>query len=261
MSDVRRSDIRRAAMDLLARREHSVQELQNKLKRRFSSAGQPSGRGNDADVSQAVAAKRHANTAMSAASERSGTSARSGDHGYQGSSEPGDPVKAAAADLARMMARTASTGLAGKSSKAPPKEPSASKSGSVRSAPPDGGGRETGELERAASLEALIESEVRALEKEGLQSDDRLAEAFVRARVSRGQGPIKIRAELRAKGVDDARISEALEACAIDWYEQASAVAEKRFGLMPPADARERAKRSRFLQQRGFSFDQISALY
>lgn len=106
----------------------------------------------------------------------------------------------------------------------------------------------------------VIETEIERLRSEGLQSDTRLAEAFIRSRAGRGQGPVKIKAELRGKRVADDTISLAFEACEVDWYEIAAGVHRKRFGEEPPADAKEKAKRSRFLQQRGFSFDQISTI-
>lgn len=105
---------------------------------------------------------------------------------------------------------------------------------------------------------ALIEAEVDRLAGEGLQSDERLAEALVRSRINRGQGPLKIRAELRNRGVDDSLAQETLAASAVDWTELAGKVCLQKFGDAPPVDARERARRARFLQQRGFSFDQIS---
>lgn len=106
----------------------------------------------------------------------------------------------------------------------------------------------------------IIEQELDKLRQEGLQSDARLAEALVRSRVNRGQGPVKIRAELRGKGVDDAIIASALDECDVDWSELVGEVARKRFGEHGPANPRERAKRIRFLQQRGFSFDHINTL-
>lgn len=108
----------------------------------------------------------------------------------------------------------------------------------------------------------LIDSEIDKLAEEGLQSDARLAEAFIRARSNRGQGPSKIKMELRQKGVADDVVGIVFEAAEIDWYELADHVARKKFGdLSPATDLKEKARVSRFLQQRGFSFDHISALY
>lgn len=107
----------------------------------------------------------------------------------------------------------------------------------------------------------LIENEIALLREQGLQSDARLAEVFLRSRAGRGQGPLKIRAELKNKGVDDTTIEEAFTDSDMDWIAGIKAVVQKQFGDTPPANAKERARRIRFLQQRGFSFDQIKSLY
>jgi regulatory protein len=108
-----------------------------------------------------------------------------------------------------------------------------------------------------------IESELDKLAAEGLQSDERLAEAFIRARSSRGQGPSKIRMELKGKGLADEAISLAFEVAEVDWYELVQAVAQKKFGeqLDNGPDLKLKAKVSRFLQGRGFSYDHISSLF
>ncbi len=98
------------------------------------------------------------------------------------------------------------------------------------------------------------------LQAQGLQSDERMAEAFIRARMNRGQGPIKISAELRIRGLADQIISQALDEAGVDWFAQARQVCERKFGVLEPRDLKDKAKRARFLQQRGFSFDQIGTL-
>ena len=113
---------------------------------------------------------------------------------------------------------------------------------------------------RFSSVPELIEEEVEKLREEGLQSDSRLAEAFIRSRVNRGQGPVKIRAELGGKGIDGNTISTALDSDEVDWFELILKVATRRYGDSPPADAKERAKRGRFFFQRGFSSDHIRSL-
>ena len=113
---------------------------------------------------------------------------------------------------------------------------------------------------RFSAVPDLIEEEIEKLKEEGLQSDSRLAEAFIRAIFNRGQGPVKIKAELRGKGVDENIISAAFESDGIDWFQHISDVAGRRFGDTPPADAKERAKRGRFLLQRGFTSDHIRSL-
>jgi len=111
---------------------------------------------------------------------------------------------------------------------------------------------------RFSSALELISTEVEKLKKEGLQSDQRLAENLVRFRVGKGQGPVKIKAELRSKGISDDVIENVLLQSDVDWENLVREVASKRFGDMSPADQKERAKRVRFLQQRGFLFEQIT---
>lgn len=99
-----------------------------------------------------------------------------------------------------------------------------------------------------------------ALAEQSLQSDARFAESFVRSRIARGQGVIRIKGELRQRGVDQETLSEALAAVeereAVDWFELAKETLERRFST-PGETPKERAKRERFLAARGFDFEQI----
>jgi regulatory protein len=103
------------------------------------------------------------------------------------------------------------------------------------------------------ALDAVLD----ALEADGLLSDRRFAESFARARAGRGQGPVRIRHDLRGRGVAAALVDEALAALDVDWYRLAADLLARRFGEAPPEDYAEKARRMRFLQQRGFSHDQI----
>jgi regulatory protein len=100
----------------------------------------------------------------------------------------------------------------------------------------------------------------RALESfsaEGWLSDRRFAESFVRYRVSRGLGPVRIRRELSERGVDRELADAALTACDEDWLTRAEAVRQKRFGAALPRDIQERGRQVRFLAYRGFPQEQI----
>ncbi|WP_249976510.1 regulatory protein RecX [Vreelandella olivaria] len=103
-----------------------------------------------------------------------------------------------------------------------------------------------------ACLDELIEQDV--------QSDARMAESFVRSRIARGQGVIRIRGELRQRGVDQGTVTEALAAVAecesVDWFELARDTLARRFSSSGDSP-KERAKRERFLAARGFDFEQI----
>ena len=102
-----------------------------------------------------------------------------------------------------------------------------------------------------------IEQALNRLLERGLQSDERFAEAFVTTRYQRGQGPYKIRAELMHKGIDESLVDQVLGDGQYDWYQQASMVYQKKYGNKPLDDYRDRMKRSRFLQQRGFTAEHI----
>ena len=117
------------------------------------------------------------------------------------------------------------------------------------------------ELERklgARGFESdLIAEVLDALERERLLSTHRFAEQFVHQRSARGHGPLKILHELRQRGVDEAIASEFVEPSDPAWTTSARRALCKRFGERPPAGFRDRAKQSRFLEQRGFSREQI----
>jgi len=102
---------------------------------------------------------------------------------------------------------------------------------------------------------------VDALVAQGLLSNARYAESFIHSRFQRGQGPQKIRAELRERGVDDALIEAGLDVYASHWQELLEQVRLKRFGPAHPDNFRERSRQVRFLLQRGFTAEQIDALF
>ena len=124
-------------------------------------------------------------------------------------------------------------------------------------------GREFSRAELAAKLNKRfdshpsIEEVLVKIAEEGLQSDKRFAEAFVRSRIYRGHGLARIRQDIRQKGVGDELVARALEEADIDWYALARDVATRKFGQRPASDQREKAKRMRFMQYRGFNYDQI----
>jgi regulatory protein len=89
------------------------------------------------------------------------------------------------------------------------------------------------------------------LQAKGLLSEQRFTREFVRARAGRF-GPLRLRHELLARGVDEAGIEAALRAHQGDEYATALALWSKRF-KQAPSDARERARQGRFLAARGFS--------
>jgi regulatory protein len=90
-----------------------------------------------------------------------------------------------------------------------------------------------------------------------LQSDLRFVETFVRHRVQQGYGPVRIVAELRERGVAEAEAEAGLDTAEVDWQVLAREALHRRFGETAPGDAREWAKRARYLQYRGFPADMV----
>lgn len=103
----------------------------------------------------------------------------------------------------------------------------------------------------------IVAEVVEQLINEGLVSDDRFTEAFVRYRANSGYGPRRIQSELRQRGVDEKMQAAHLDVGDPRWFEQAAQVRCKRFGEALPEDFKERARQARFLQYRGFTSEQI----
>lgn len=101
-----------------------------------------------------------------------------------------------------------------------------------------------------------IDTCVLRLQEQDLQSDQRFAESFVRQRMNQGYGPIRIRHELRDRGVSDAIVESTVPSDYDVWLDIAQHQHAKRYGS-PAEDVKERAKQSRYLQNRGFDFDVI----
>jgi regulatory protein len=121
----------------------------------------------------------------------------------------------------------------------------------------------TEELRRKLAIKGYPEPRIAAvLQKligKKLVSDERFASTFVHHHARRGQGPVRIRAELRQQGIADSQIEQEVSAEGTDWSRLAGEVRRRKFGAELPRTPSERAKQARFLQYRGFNSDQIRA--
>ena len=116
-------------------------------------------------------------------------------------------------------------------------------------------------LAKKEFTEEQIASAIEQLLEHGLQSDQRYLEDFVRSRLLKGSGPLKIAHELRTRGIDSEALQDYLNSQQIDWFEVASATYEKKYRSNDQIDAQERAKRVRFMQSKGFPSDIIFQLF
>jgi regulatory protein len=99
---------------------------------------------------------------------------------------------------------------------------------------------------------------VAELVEERLLNDARFAEHYVAYHADRGEGPLRIEADLKAIDLPSDLIQAAL-AAGPDWKARAREVRIRRFGPDEPKTWPEKAKQGRFLQYRGFSSDHIRA--
>lgn len=96
-----------------------------------------------------------------------------------------------------------------------------------------------------------------ALEAAKLLSESRFSESLVHRRATRF-GNSRILSELQMHGITGPQLDEIKTGLSQDEASRACEVWRRRFDH-PPADASERAKQMRFLQQRGFSHTAIHA--
>lgn len=101
-----------------------------------------------------------------------------------------------------------------------------------------------------------IESVLDELERDGLLDEARFAEAYSQSRVNKGFGQIRIRQELRDRGIDGELADRVLAHWSGNWVMLAQQQQQKKFTLQAE-DYAERARQARFLQQRGFTSEQI----
>jgi len=110
-------------------------------------------------------------------------------------------------------------------------------------------------------LELLIETVLEQLIDDKLLDEARFTEGFIRSRINKGSGPVKIRHELMKRGISSELTDDYLDNSYEFWQEHIEAVRNKRFGSQYPKDYKEQSRQSRFLYQRGFSGELIQRLF
>lgn len=110
---------------------------------------------------------------------------------------------------------------------------------------------------KAAQIEAVVQQ----LLDDNLLNESRFTEIFIRSRIIKGSGPVKIRHELLERKISNELIADHLEMSYDFWHEHIKAVHNKRFGVQIPQDYKEQNKQSRFLYQRGFSGECIRRFF
>ncbi len=115
----------------------------------------------------------------------------------------------------------------------------------------------TKKLKLKGHEEPEIDAAIEQLKEMNYLNDERFADMFVRGRITKPLGASRILQELIQKGVESNLAKSAIENAEADWFELARELKERRFGEDTATDFKEKAKQSRYLQYRGFNFDQI----
>lgn len=117
------------------------------------------------------------------------------------------------------------------------------------------------ELQRKLVAKGFADTEiaevVEKLSCQGLQSDARFVESYINMRWRRGFGPIRIKAELCERGIDQELVERFLQDYKSLWVELATAERCKKFGKEIPSNLCEQAKQMRYLYYKGFDSDLI----
>lgn len=105
--------------------------------------------------------------------------------------------------------------------------------------------------------QALIEEVITLLQESNYINDKRFAEMYARSKFAKGIGEMRVRQELKMKNIQPDDILNALRQPELDWFELAIKVKTKKQPDHRQLSFSEIAKLHRFLQSRGFTFDQI----
>lgn len=111
-------------------------------------------------------------------------------------------------------------------------------------------------LIQRGSKPLIAEKVVSECVEQNLVSDERFAEMYVRMRIRRHFGPLKIRGELRQRGIGDQVIAESMKVDQDVWFDSAEYWVARR--VHSELDFAARAKLHRSLMNRGFSHEQAS---
>ena len=111
---------------------------------------------------------------------------------------------------------------------------------------------------RVESKEMLLDS-IKELVDDGLLSDERFAESYFQSRKNKGYGPLRIRNELKQRGVGDQIFSSLSNE--VDWSKYALEALKKKMNGDLPSEIKDVLKLKRFLNYRGFDFQDIDRAF
>lgn len=101
---------------------------------------------------------------------------------------------------------------------------------------------------------------IQIMAEQNWQNDLRYAESYIRLRITSGYGPVRIHYELQQRGIDSIDLDQQAEEQG-GWQSLLLDVYSRKYDDEKSLSQNEWLKRSRFLQQRGFSGEMIKRLF
>ncbi|MEE2025311.1 regulatory protein RecX [Alkalimonas mucilaginosa] len=115
-------------------------------------------------------------------------------------------------------------------------------------------------LQAKTEDDQLVQQVISWCQAENYQSDARFVDMLLRSRIGKGYGPLYIQQECRRHGIAVALLQQQLAQIEPDWSALAQRIYLKKYGDTAITSVNERAKRLRYLQQRGFYPEDCSAV-
>lgn len=113
-------------------------------------------------------------------------------------------------------------------------------------------------MTQKAYLEDEIELAIAKVQENNWQSNERFCTLFIRNRATQYYGPLRIKQELRQKGIADWLVSQELENSEIDWFEKAESLFHKK--IPQEWNIKTKQKMWQYLLRRGFQTDHFRHL-
>jgi len=90
-----------------------------------------------------------------------------------------------------------------------------------------------------------------------LQSDERFTQMYLRSKALSGYGPVRIKLDLKQKGINEYLIESSFEQLAFEWSEEVDRLIIKKVKDLSLDDMKLKNKVMGYLQRRGYTLNQI----
>ena len=105
-----------------------------------------------------------------------------------------------------------------------------------------------------------IQEVIEKLLANNLLSEERFTESYINMRRRKGYGPLRIAQELKERGIDADFYESHLDRNNPEWRSIMQQQYSKKYGDQPAEDYTEKARRARYLQNRGYPLDWVFSL-